>query len=102
MRLIKQFLKHGNHLTISLDGWTSSTTTTRKEYLIKLKNYNIEKQTDNAKYWNNNSNEEDYESDNLIDPKSYPKNDRIRKERNPTHKENEENLVGPIKLRKFM
>ncbi|CAG8559910.1 7484_t:CDS:2 [Diversispora eburnea] len=48
-------LEKSNHLTISLDGWTSSrhdsiynyiiTTSTRKEYLIKLKSYNVKKQT---------------------------------------------------------
>ncbi|RHZ76488.1 hypothetical protein Glove_197g112 [Diversispora epigaea] len=52
---IENKLEKDNHLTISLDGWTSSrhdsiynyiiTTSTRKEYLIKLKSYNIEKQT---------------------------------------------------------
>ncbi|RHZ76909.1 hypothetical protein Glove_187g165 [Diversispora epigaea] len=49
-------LEKSNYLTISLDGWTSPrhdsiynyiiTTSTRKEYLIKLKSYNIEKQTE--------------------------------------------------------
>ncbi|RHZ83156.1 hypothetical protein Glove_99g365 [Diversispora epigaea] len=52
---IENELEKDNHLTISLDGWTSPrhdsiynyiiTTSTRKEYLIKLKSYNIEKQT---------------------------------------------------------
>ncbi|CAG8588636.1 8367_t:CDS:2 [Diversispora eburnea] len=52
---IENDLKYSNYLTISLDGWISSrhdsiynylvTTSTRKEYLIKLKNYNIKKQT---------------------------------------------------------